>query len=57
MLVEASRLHDGAVITAVEEKRVNRIKHAPYAKPLQASRYCLREGALNWNIWTRLCSP
>jgi carbamoyltransferase len=42
----AALVQDGRVIAAAEEERFNRIKHAPYAYPLQAARYCLREGGL-----------
>jgi carbamoyltransferase len=42
----AALLQDGVVIAAAEEERFNRIKHAPYAYPLRAARYCLQEGGL-----------
>ena len=42
----ASLLQDGRLIAAVEEERFNRIKHAPFAFPLRAANYCLREGGI-----------
>jgi len=43
----AALVQDSVVIAAAEEERFNRIKHAPYAYPLRAARYCLREGGLD----------
>lgn len=43
----AALVQDGRVIAAAEEERFNRIKHAPYAYPLRAARYCLREAGLD----------
>jgi carbamoyltransferase len=42
----AALVQEGVVIAAAEEERFNRIKHAPYAYPLRAARYCLREAGL-----------
>ena len=42
----AALIQDGKIIAAAEEERFNRIKHAPYAYPLRAARYCLQEAAL-----------
>ena len=42
----AALLVDGALVAAGEEERFNRIKHAPYAYPLGAARYCLAEAGL-----------
>ena len=42
----AALVQDGIVIAAAEEERFNRIKHAPFAYPLRAARYCLREGSV-----------
>lgn len=42
----AALVNDGSLVAAAEEERFNRIKHAPYAYPLRAARYCLREGGL-----------
>jgi carbamoyltransferase len=42
----AALISDGRLVAAGEEERFNRIKHAPYAYPLRAARYCLREGGL-----------
>lgn len=43
----AALVQDGRVIAAAEEERFNRIKHAPYAYPLRAARYCLQEAGLD----------
>ncbi|HXK43597.1 MAG TPA: carbamoyltransferase C-terminal domain-containing protein [Anaerolineae bacterium] len=42
----AALVQDDRVIAAAEEERFNRIKHAPYAYPLRAAHYCLREAGL-----------
>ncbi len=42
----AALVQDGVVMAAAEEERFNRIKHAPYAYPLRAATYCLREAGL-----------
>jgi carbamoyltransferase len=42
----AALVQGGVVIAAAEEERFNRIKHAPYAYPLRAARYCLHEAGL-----------
>lgn len=42
----AALVQDGTVIAAAEEERFNRIKHAPYAYPLRAAAYCLREAGI-----------
>ncbi|MCJ7623755.1 MAG: hypothetical protein MUO76_09650, partial [Anaerolineaceae bacterium] len=43
----AALVQNGIIIAAAEEERFNRIKHAPYAYPLRAAHYCLREGGLD----------
>lgn len=43
----AALVQDGCVTAAADEERFNRIKHAPYAYPLRAARYCLQEGGLD----------
>ena len=43
----AALVQEGQVIAAAEEERFNRIKHAPYAYPLRAAHYCLREGGID----------
>jgi carbamoyltransferase len=42
----ASLLQDGLLVAAAEEERFNRIKHAPFAFPLGAARYCLEAGGI-----------
>jgi carbamoyltransferase len=42
----AALVQDGRLIAAAEEERFNRIKHAPYAYPLRAARYCLHEASI-----------
>jgi carbamoyltransferase len=42
----AALVQNGIITAAAEEERFNRIKHAQYAYPLRAARYCLREGGL-----------
>ncbi len=42
----ASLLQDGRLIAAVEEERLSRIKHAPFAFPSRAARYCLQAGGI-----------
>lgn len=42
----AALVQNETLIAAAEEERFNRIKHAPYAYPLRAARYCLREAGL-----------
>ncbi len=42
----ACLIQDGRLIAAAEEERFNRIKHAPFAYPLRAARYCLQEGKI-----------
>jgi carbamoyltransferase len=42
----AALVQDGVVIAAAEEERFNRIKHAPYAYPLRAAKYCMSEGGI-----------
>jgi carbamoyltransferase len=42
----ASLLQDGRLVAAAEEERFNRIKHAPFAYPLAAARYCLQAGGI-----------
>jgi carbamoyltransferase len=42
----ASLLQGGRLVAAAEEERFNRIKHAPFAYPLRAARYCLEEGGI-----------
>lgn len=42
----ASLLQSGRLVAAAEEERFNRIKHAPFAYPLRAARYCLEEGGI-----------
>ena len=42
----ASLVRDGHVVAAVEEERFNRIKHSA-GFPLEAIRYCLRQGGLD----------
>ncbi|MGQ9597785.1 MAG: carbamoyltransferase family protein [Anaerolineae bacterium] len=43
----AALVQEGRVIAAAEEERFNRIKHAPYAYPLRAAHYCLKEGGID----------
>lgn len=45
----AALVQDGLVIAAAEEERFNRLKHAPYAYPIKAARYCLQEGGISVN--------
>ena len=45
----ASLLQDGRLVAAAEEERFNRIKHAPFAFPLRAARYCLQAGGITPN--------
>jgi carbamoyltransferase len=42
----ASLLQDSRLVAAAEEERFNRIKHASFAYPLSAARYCLQEGGI-----------
>lgn len=42
----ASLLQDGHLVAAVEEERLSRIKHAPFAFPARAARWCLEAGGL-----------
>jgi carbamoyltransferase len=42
----ACLVQDGRLIAAAEEERFNRIKHAPFAFPLRAARYCLEAGGI-----------
>lgn len=42
----ASLLQDGRLVAAAEEERFNRIKHAPFAFPIGAARYCLEAGGI-----------
>ena len=42
----ASLLQDGHLVAAVEEERLSRIKHAPFAFPSRAARYCLKAGGI-----------
>lgn len=42
----ACLLQDGKLVAALEEERLNRIKHAPFAFPLRAARYCLAAGSI-----------
>ena len=42
----ASLLQDGHLVAAAEEERFNRIKHAPFAYPLRAARYCMQAGGI-----------
>ena len=42
----ACLVQDGRLVAAVEEERLNRIKHAPFAFPLRAARYCLEAGGI-----------
>ncbi len=43
----AALIQDGMITAAAEEERFNRIKHAPFAYPLGAARYCLHEGSID----------
>ena len=42
----AALMRDGEVVAAAEEERFNRLKHATYAYPLRAARYCLQEAGI-----------
>jgi carbamoyltransferase len=42
----AALVQDGQLIAAAEEERFNRIKHAPFAYPTSAARYCLAAGGI-----------
>ena len=42
----ASLLQDGRLVAAAEEERFNRIKHAPFAFPIKAARYCLEAAGI-----------
>ena len=42
----ASLLQEGRLVAAVEEERLSRIKHAPFAFPARAARYCLEAGGV-----------
>ena len=43
----AALLVDGEIVAAVEEERFLRDKHAKNRMPLEAARYCLREGGVS----------
>jgi carbamoyltransferase len=42
----ASLVQDGRLVAAAEEERFNRIKHAPFAFPTGAARYCFKEAGI-----------
>ncbi len=42
----ATLLQDGHLVAAVEEERLSRVKHAPFAFPARAARWCLEVGGV-----------
>lgn len=42
----AALIVDGRLVTAIEEERLTRVKHAPSAMPLESIRACLRQASL-----------
>jgi carbamoyltransferase len=45
----AALLVDGELVAAAEEERFSRKKHAPFALPIEAANYCLKEAGLQPN--------
>jgi carbamoyltransferase len=52
----AALLHDGRIVAAVEEERLNRIKHCNFF-PDRAIAYCLREAGISLSAVDRIAVP